>query len=509
MTGPPPSALPGAVFASSSAARKEAWTRGLLRYLLHGNQATIYDRLRAPERPSQFFVLCSRRIGKSYLGIVLALETCIRTPNARVLYLAPSAKQASEIVSDQIPAILADCPLALRPTTSAQTKELVFANGSIVRFRGVNAERAEDLRGGFAHLVVLDEAGSMDRLKVVLNDVVRPMTATTDGLTLLLTTPPNSPSHESAEIWDRLVAKGATSTFTLAQAENPALPYAKKVQCLEDAGERAEDIPRILSGEIPPTTTTARREYFCAWESDAGTSVFPEYADHAPRIYKDPGPLAPYRECFVGADWGMKDASGLVFGHFDSRIGKLVIEDEWLEPQAGTPRIAQVIKDRELTLWGDSFDIYRIGDIDLRLLADLSEIHGIRFLKADKKDHAANIELLRSWIRHERLVIHPRCVKLDRQLRNAMWNRRGKDYERAPDRENPELADFHMDLCAALVYLTRYVHIRRGRDPFPKGMDAVPAGKYVPRNSPIRRPKVALHDGTPTARRLFEKRRSR
>lgn len=492
---------------SVSALRKEAWTRGFLRYLLHGNQATIYDRLTGPQRPRRFFVLCSRRIGKSYLGIVLALETCIRTPNARVLYLAPSAKQAAEIVTDQIPMILADCPVALRPQSNAQSKELTFKNGAVIRFRGVNAERAEDLRGGFAHLVVLDEAGSMDRLKTVMQDVVRPMTSTTNGLVLLLTTPPNSPSHDSAELWDTLQAKGSTATFTLAQAQNPALPYETKAEMLEDAGERPEDIPRILLGEIPPRTITAQREYFCHWVSDAGQAVFPEYAEHAPTIYRDPGPIPPYRDCYVGGDWGMKDASGLVFAYFDSRHGRLVIEDEWIATQAGTPRLASAIKETEQRLWQGEFDVYRVGDIDLRLLADLNELYGIRFAKADKKDKNANIELLRSWIRQGHLAIHPRCVKLDRQLRNAIWNRRGKDFDHAVARENEQQNDYHFDLVAALVYLVRYVHQRRKANPFPSGLDSVPADRYVPRNSPLRKPKVALYDDTPLARRLFGKKR--
>ena len=497
------------VHAASAALRQEAWTRGLLRYLLHGNQASIYDRLTGPAKPRRFFVLCSRRIGKSYLGIVLALETCIRTPNARVLYLAPSAKQASEIVTDQIPAILSDCPIALRPQSNAQSKELTFKNGAVIRFRGVNAERAEDLRGGFAHLVVLDEAGSMDRLKTVMKDVVRPMTSTTGGMILLLTTPPNTPSHDSSEIWDVLHARGDTATFTLAQAQNPALPVSEKAAMLEDAGERPEDIPRILSGEIPPRTVTAQREYFCSWVSDSGQAMFPEYAEFAPVIYRDPGPLPPYRDCYVGGDWGMKDATGLVFGYYDSRFGKLVIEDEWLEPQAGTPRIAQTIKEKEAKLWNDAFDVYRFGDIDLRLLADLATLYGINFAKADKKDKNANIELLRSWIRRGQLVIHPRCIKLDRQLRNAIWNRRGKDFERAPERENQEESDFHFDLAAALVYLVRGVHTRRKMDPFPSGLETVPKGKHIPIRSPLFQRKMSILDDTPMVRRLFGKGKKR
>jgi hypothetical protein len=411
--------------------RGQAWAAGNLRYKLHGNQQDLYDRLNAPNPPRAFFALWTRRGGKSMFGITRAFECAIKTPGARVLYLAPHARNAREIVTDQLPEFLIDCPEELRPQVVAQHGEIIFKNGSVIRFKGVNSEKAEDLRGGFAHLVVIDEAGSMDRLKVVMDAVVRPMTATTKGLILLLTTPPNTPSHDASAIYDALEADGCTFNVTLAQAQNPKLDYDEKGKMLKDAGERVEDIPRILAGEIPPRTITARREYFCHWETDAGQAVFPEYAEYAARLYADPGPPPPYRDCYVGADWGYRDASGLLFSYWDARRQCLVIEDEWLEPQAGTPAIAAAIKRKELELWGMGysevqFDVSRVSDIDLRLRADLYELYGIQFSSADKKDRQANIELLRSWMRRGQLVIHPRCKRLDRQLRNAIWDQAGQ-----------------------------------------------------------------------------------
>lgn len=499
--------------------RNEAWRTGRLRFKLHGNQQDLYDRLELDPRtnkpPRRFFALWTRRGGKSMFGITKAFEVAIRVSGARILYLAPYAKNAKEIVTDQLPKFLQDCPNELRPKINEQQGELVFKNGSIIRFKGVNSEKAEDLRGGFAHLVILDEAGNMDKLSNVMRDVCRPMTSTTKGLILLLTTPPNTPSHDSASIYDELKADGLTFDVTLAQAQNPELDYEEKCLMLKDSGEHAEDIPRILAGEIPPRTVTARREYFCFWETDAGQAMFPEYANAASNIYKDPGPPPPYRDCYVGADWGYRDASGLLFAYWDTKNDRLVIEDEWLEPQAGITKIADTIHAKERELWAThpgsdevQFDVYRVCDVDPRLRADLNELYGIIFANADKRDKQANIELLRSWIRRGQLVIHPRCKKLDRQLRNAIWDRRGKDFQRMEATEDEEKSDYHFDLASALVYLVRYAHARRKRDPYPTVYPEVRAGQHVsPKHWSNQKPKVTFHDDHPLARRLFGKKR--
>lgn len=519
---PPPTIPtdPAAAAALKAQLTAEAWARGFLRYKFHGNQCTLYDRLEAAlaaKHPIRnFFALWSRRTGKSFFGIIRALETAIRTPNARILYLAPHAKNAEEIVQDQLPKILADCPEALRPQINFQRKELQFKNGSLIRFKGINSEKVEDLRGGFAHLVVLDEAGSMDHLKRAIRDVVRPMTSTTRGLILILTTPANVPDHDAAHIYDDLKKHELTFDVTLAEAQNPELDAAEKTLMLQDAGEHEEDVPAILAGRMMPKTVTARREYFCCWEADAGQLVIPEYLDHGKLLLTDPGAPPPHRDCVVGADWGSKDPSGMLFGYWDSRKQLLVIEDEWFQKQAGTPTIARAIEDTELALWGGSHNVYRVADIELRLLQDLQELYGITFALANKKDRAGNIDLLRSYVRRHQIIIHPRCVKLDRQLRNAIHDRKGKDFARTERKESdlihPDLDMGHFDLVAALIYLVRFVHTRRKVDPYPDIYPAAGPGDHIPlaHASRSKRPDgLKLIDDTPLSRRLYGRNRRR
>jgi hypothetical protein len=353
----------------------------------------------------------------------------------------------------------------------------------------------------------------MDHLRRAMRDVVRPMTATTKGLILLLTTPPNQPDHESQQIYDDLHEQGLTFDVTLKDARNPKLDVAEKAAMLKDAGEYEEDIPRILAGEIPPRTTTAQREYWCTWVSDAGKLVIPEYPEAAIEIVTDPGPPPVYRDCYVGADWGIKDPSAVLFSYWDSRRQVLVIEDEWLQRQAGTPTIAAAIHEKERQLWRGNFDVYRVCDIDLRLQRDLAELHDLTFALADKKDRAANVDLTRSYFRRKQIIIDPRCKKLDTQLHRATHDRSGKDFERKREKDggepvHPDQDMGHYDLVAALIYLVRFVHTRRKVDPYPDIYPASGPNDHVPLAHPSRQPpRRRFGLDTPTNRRLFGKKR--
>jgi hypothetical protein len=212
----------------------ELWRRGLLGYKRHATQKKIKAAVDASKHRSHY-LLCSRRLGKTFELLLEAFEICLQKPGARVLYLAPWAKDAGDISGDTAAKILADCPEDLKPEFKAQSKEFHFKNGSIIRVKGVNGEHAQYLRGGEADLVVLDEIGLMNDLRHVLSDVVRPMTMTTNGRILLATTPARSPGHECRKIFDDHHDRGAASMFSIRDA--PHISEDTKAEYLADAGE--------------------------------------------------------------------------------------------------------------------------------------------------------------------------------------------------------------------------------------------------------------------------------
>lgn len=446
------------------------WYKGNLRFLLDETQLLILDKLQnvASEK---FFLLCSRRLGKSYTLVTLAFSLCIQKKNARVLYLAPFAKDAADIVGDIAASILESCPDDIKPTYNAQAKEFRFSNGSVIRFKGVNGEHAQYLRGGACDLVILDECAIMDDLAHVVTDIVMPMVMTTNGRVLLATTPPRTPGHESSGIYERLAGQGAAVKFTL--LDNVRVSNEVKGRYLEEAGEDPADLAAILAGEMLPKQTTGKREYFCEFVTDASLAVLPEFPRKGDKGREELVHLSErpaFFDSYVGMDPGMKDRTGIVYGYWDYVRGKLVIEDESLLQGPSTLVIAEEIINKEWALWKNKPPVLRVSDVEKRLIVDLSERHQLRFVQAQKQDSLGAINLVRNMIQLRELEINPKCVHLIRQCENAIWNNKATDFARAGEKS----VDGHFDLVAALKYLCR--HINRRKNPYPAGYNIKPKG---------------------------------
>lgn len=471
-------------------ARQELWRRGNLRWKLHATQKTLYDLLQGKRR---YFLLCSRRLGKSYLLVCLAFETALKKPGARISYAAPTAKDASQIAGDLAAEILADCPEDVRPEYRAAEKEYRFPNGSIVRFSGVNAENHENLRGRAADDFYLDEAGTMDELRYVLDSVVSPMTMTTRGRVILASTPPRSPGHDMTKVAKDMLKRGELSTFTLLDA--PHLDYGDKFEALERAGENPDRIPEIIAGKLEPETSTALREFWARLDvTDAETAVVPEFtAQAASEIVIPDYPRPPYFDCYVSMDPGFSDKTGVLFSYYDFANKKLVIEDELLLARANTDDIAEAIKAKEESLWGGKVPLLRVTDVDHRLRADLYQRHGLVFQMANRQDSLGAIDLVRTMVRRREIVISPSAPGVIRQLRNATWNRKASDFERTQE-------EGHYDLLASLKYLARAIN--RSKNPYPQWYGAAGYGTHTSHLG--QKPKTVFSD-TPLGRKLAKK----
>lgn len=78
-------------------------------------------------------IVAGRRLGKSYIAVILMLLYALREPNRNIQYLAPTFDQAKSIAW-QLLLALAPEPSILR---SYKTDlRVVFKNGSSIRLRG-------------------------------------------------------------------------------------------------------------------------------------------------------------------------------------------------------------------------------------------------------------------------------------------------------------------------------------------------------------------------------------
>src|SRR5437868_3927517 len=88
------------------------WREGELSWKLDHLQRSIRHNILSNES-EKVLILSSRQIGKSFVSVVMALEFCIKNPGCIVRIMAPTLKQVSDIVNDNLTPICFDAPRGL------------------------------------------------------------------------------------------------------------------------------------------------------------------------------------------------------------------------------------------------------------------------------------------------------------------------------------------------------------------------------------------------------------
>jgi len=122
-------------------------------------------------------IVAGRRLGKSYIAVVLMLLYALREPNRNIQYLAPTFDQAKSIAWLLL--------LQLTPENAIRRSyktdlRVVLTNGSSIRLRGI--ENVSTLRGEGVDLIVLDEAQLMQELEEIWDLVIVPTLAEKDRI---------------------------------------------------------------------------------------------------------------------------------------------------------------------------------------------------------------------------------------------------------------------------------------------------------------------------------------
>lgn len=431
---------------------RQLWVRGVLTWKLRTHQKQLYDSY--AECKDKIIVWnCSRRIGKSSVLCLLALETCLKTPNSLVKYTCAKQKDAKEIIRPLLRDLIEDCPTESKPEFKTQENVWVFPNGSRIQLNGLDGGRAESIRGGSSDLCIIDEAGLVKDLPYIMNSIIIPTTSTTKGKVILASTPPRSPSHPYVtQYLNRARIEGNLVTMTV--YDNPYM----------DKDELNIIINQYHNKEKDPEF---RREYMAEIIIDDNFAIIPEFSDVRANIVKE-WKRAPFYDGYVAMDIGVKDLTVVLFGWYDFLAGKIIVEDEFVlnGQKFNTNTLAQGIKDKERVTFVDRITgeqitpFMRVSDTTLTVINDLSQIHGVRFLPTRKDDSDAALNNVRVLMQNEKIIINPRCKTLIMHLESGVWNKNKTSYERS--------ADFgHHDAIDALKYLVRAINV--SKNPYPKG----------------------------------------
>jgi hypothetical protein len=135
--------------------------------------------------PSKRIVVCAgRQVGKSTTIAAKAIHFAVTNPRTTTLIVSPTLRQ-SMLMFDKIIDFIENSPLRRSVRYKSRTR-IRFSNGSWVVALPCG-RYGHTLRGFTAHLIILDEAAFIP--VEVIENVVFPMLATTDGACWMLSTP--------------------------------------------------------------------------------------------------------------------------------------------------------------------------------------------------------------------------------------------------------------------------------------------------------------------------------
>lgn len=421
----------------------EFWHRCDLSYKLHDAQKIVRNKLRTS--PGKLFVgNIARQFGKSYLMVTEAIEYAENNPNSRIKYATAFLSDLEEFIQPAFQIILEDCPPNLKPTFKTHSSKWVFPNGSEIKLVGLD-KKPNGLRGTSIDMIILDECGFINGLDYQYKSVIVPATMHRPNCKIIMiSTPPDSPSHSFVQYCQKAELEGSYCTFTI--YDNPMVDSSTIRELMKESGGA--------------NSSTWKREYLCQFVVDSERAIIPEFQES--QIEEIPtNEYYHFYHKYVAMDTGVRDKTVILFGYWDFLEAKLIIEDEVSlnGPEVTTERIAELVKPKEKALWGDKQPFRRIADNnDLILLNSLGTQYGVHFNPTSKASLESMINQLRILVSNDQLRIHPRCTQLIGCLKYGIWNKSRKEFDRSP-------AYGHFDALAALIYLVR--NLSKNVNPIP------------------------------------------
>lgn len=189
--------------------------------------------------------ICGRRFGKTHLAI-RELAKFARIPQQRCFYVAPTYRQAKQIVWDKLKYRLQDLRWVDKVNESDLTITLV--NGSKISLRG--ADNPDSLRGVGLDFIVLDEFAMID--PKAWYEVLRPTLSDKTGHAMFISTPMGT-GNWAKDLFDNSLDNSDWASWQYTTLDGGNVPEAEVESAKRDMDER-----------------TFRQEYLATFESFAG-----------------------------------------------------------------------------------------------------------------------------------------------------------------------------------------------------------------------------------------------
>lgn len=426
---------------------KLMWDVGDLSYKLWPQQISIYKGIRAlPDNIDKGVILCARQFGKSTLGVLLAIEDCLRNPEKCILIMAPTLKQAREIVTPRLKLLSQDAPSGYIRPSKSESKWYIGKQGSELVLGGFDinsgSQRGKTVKNIYIEEIV--DSNPDNYIDSMRSDLGPALTHSQGGKMIFLTTLPKQPDHPFiTETMEEARATNAFYSFTIDQ--NTKLTPEDKAACARRCG-----------GE---NTIEYRREYMNEIVRDASILVVPNFDE---TIHVKEFDLPRYFLPTVSIDWGgVRDKTVALFHYYNFHNDTDEIIDELIFPgNTETHKVVaqcKILEEKYFTKITAN-PIHRVIDAPSALVVDLNGYYGFNCTLPKKDDWQAGINNMTVRFSQNKVLIHKRCQFLIRSCRSGFFNKAKTDFDRTRDLG-------HMDALAALMYGLR---CRLTNNPYPK-----------------------------------------
>lgn len=311
------------------------FARYRIRETLFDKQREVYDN----NEDEEIEIICSRRAGKTELNARLLVSACV-TPETPCLYINLTFSNAISQQYGLCYELAKSYNLAIEKASS-NDGEIIFKNGSSIKFRGnSNNAEADKHRGNKYKLIIIDEIGHQKGLKYLIEDVLSPCQKDFAKHQIVYTgTPPRTPHHYSEYLWNLPKIK----RYHWTMKDNPYIPNAEEEikKEAEKRGMNADD-------------TYIKREYLGIMGAyDTESQVYKGFQTFAVFPKENFTPT----HIFIGVDFGGVDnnavavlyadaytKTGYVFGEFkQNKMSTSEICTKILEMRGGAIALAKTL----------------------------------------------------------------------------------------------------------------------------------------------------------------------
>lgn len=141
----------------------------------------------------KIFVRCGRKFGKTEIACYILYRLALSKPNQHLYYIAPTYKQAKELVweNGRLPNFLGKLKAKYVENISESEHRITFRNGSFIKIDG--SENYEAYRGINPHGIVYDE---FKDFHPKFHEGMEPNLATYEAPIFIFGTPPDTEDHQ-------------------------------------------------------------------------------------------------------------------------------------------------------------------------------------------------------------------------------------------------------------------------------------------------------------------------